>query len=216
MLRVSNREDGRLTYDEFFAMIKDTQSPYTDALFSMIDKNKDGSIDFCEFVQVLGTYCSFTRNDIYRFVFDVFDADGSGAIDEQEFVDMCTKLNASKPVFPGNFKKVMRTFDIDGDGLIDFREFCQLNKRFPLIIAPALLLQDRMQKATLGERKWNDILKNKARQRYIEDYQSRHDGLLPPEDFSLRLYHCCFPRRSTSHYGVKRSSSAKNIPKPEA
>ena len=200
------RKSGHITYEEFFNMIGDKRSPYTDALFAMIDENRDGTIDFNEFVQVLGTYCSFSRNDIYRFIFDVFDKDGSGTIDEQEFIDMCTKLNASTPIFPGSFKKVMQTFDTNGDGLIDFREFCQLNKRYPLINAPALLLQDRMQKATLGETKWTSILKNRARQRYIEEYQARHDGLLPPEDFATRMYYCCFPRRSASHYGVKRTS----------
>ena len=30
------------------------------------------------------TYCMYTRKDILKFVFDVFDKDGSGTIDEKE------------------------------------------------------------------------------------------------------------------------------------
>ena len=80
--------------------------------------------------------------------------DGSGSIDEDEFRRLCSVVNNGKPSFPGNFKRAITEFDRDGDGLIDFEEFQHLNMRYPMLLFPCFRLQDRLQKATLGEQHW--------------------------------------------------------------
>ena len=76
------------TRNEIPELIQDTRSPYTDALFALIDQDGSGSIDFAEFIHVLSTYCMYTREDILQFCFETFDTDGSGAIEEDEFMGM--------------------------------------------------------------------------------------------------------------------------------
>ena len=92
------------------------------------------------------TYCMYTRKDILKFVFDVFDKDGSGTIDEKEFIHLCNTVNNAAPLFPGNFAEAISQFDTNDDGLIDFNEFMELDKRYPLVLFPAFRLQDRMTK----------------------------------------------------------------------
>lgn len=182
---------------EFLEMLDEPRSPFTDALFSLVDVDGSGKIDFSEFIQVLTSYCIYSKTDVLRFAFDIFDVDGSGALDENEFTQMMCAINANNPVFPGNFKKALEQFDINGDGLIDFDEFRRLHKRFPMVLFPAFRLQDRMQKATLGEGKWLSILKAKARSEYIHQYKIEHNGALPPETQCERCFDVVFSSRSS-------------------
>ena len=88
--------------------------------------------------------------------------DGSGAVDEEEFMLLCSSVNAAAPAFPGNFQTALEQFDSNDDGLIDFTEFKELNRRYPMVLFPAFKLQDSMWKHTLGERKWAKIFKGVA------------------------------------------------------
>ena len=177
---------------EFFEFVKETRSPLTDALFQLIDTSGNGLISFNEFVQVTVTYCMYNREEILKFVFDTYDADGSGAIDEEEFMVLCTSVNAAAPSFPGNFQRALEEFDSNDDGLIDFDEFRELNRRYPMILFPAFRLQDRMQRATLGPAKWAKILKTAAKDKSFEEYRRTHDGKLPKAAFGARCGNATF------------------------
>jgi Ca2+-binding EF-hand superfamily protein len=80
---------GNIDADEFFEAIGEARTPFTDKLFAMIDLDHSGTIEFDEFVRVLATYCMFSQEDILRFCFECFDVDGSGSIDEREFIELC-------------------------------------------------------------------------------------------------------------------------------
>jgi len=153
-------QSGIIDSKEFFRMLNEEKSAFTDSLFSFIDLDNSGTITFDEFVRVCATYCMFTREEILQFWFDCYDEDGSGAIDEDEFVELCKAVNNKSPLFPGNFSNALGMFDSNDDGLIDFSEFVELDKRFPLVLYPAFRLQETMQKMTLGERAWTDIFEN--------------------------------------------------------
>ena len=182
-----------IDYDEFFEFIEEPRSPYADALFALIDLDGSGTIDFNEYVQVLSTYCMYGKDEILRFCFETFDKDGSGSIDEQEFIELTKTINNMNPTFPGNFQRALTEFDRNDDGLIDFDEFRELNRRYPLILFPAFRLQDRMQKGTLGERRWGGIMKQQQKNKMIEEYMKKNDGQLPPDTFNTRVYRACCP-----------------------
>ena len=98
---------GTIEAAEFFSMFNEEPSPFTKSLFSFLDLNNSGYIDFDEFVRVCGRYCMYTKHEILRFWFDCYDEDGSGAIDEDEFVELCRAVNNKSPMFPGNFAQVI-------------------------------------------------------------------------------------------------------------
>ena len=171
---------GEIDYNEFFEMIDETRSAYADALFHLIDVDGSGTISFEEMIQVLSTYCMYSKEDILNFCFDTFDKDGSGTIDEEEFMNLCKAVNNANPMFPGNFMRALSEFDRNDDGLIDHDEFRELNKRYPLVLFPAFRLQDSMQKATLGEERWADVHRIMFKKRQVEEYRQTHSGEFPP------------------------------------
>ena len=122
----------------------------------------------------------YSKEDILNFCFDTFDKDGSGTIDEEEFMNLCKAVNNANPMFPGNFTRALQEFDRNDDGLIDHDEFRELNKRYPLILFPAFRLQDAMQKKTLGEARWVSVHRIMFKKKQIEEYRQTHSGEFPP------------------------------------
>ena len=56
--------------EEFFEMLGEARSPFTDALFQLIDLDGSGTIEFEEYVLVCGTYCMYTKEDILKCAFE--------------------------------------------------------------------------------------------------------------------------------------------------
>jgi Ca2+-binding EF-hand superfamily protein len=177
---------GNIDTEEFFEACGEMRSPITDRLFRIIDLDSSGTIEFEEFIRVLATYCMFTKDDILKFCFETFDKDGSNAIDEQEFVELCKHVNNASPTYPGNFKNALENFDVNEDGLIDYNEFIELERRYPLILFPAFRLQDSLQAFSLGSRQWLKIIEEHTRMRKIDEYKALHGGKAPPEPWSRR------------------------------
>lgn len=182
---------GVMEQDEFFKVLDEDKTVFGTALFSLIDDDSSGTLSFEEYVKVLTTYCVFNKKDMLRFIFDVFDTDGSGNLDEDEFIAMCVQINAT-PFFPGNLQKAFGSFDTSGDGLIDFDEFIAIERKYPMLLFPAFHLQDVMQRRTLGQKRWTAILRHKAQHERIEAYKLAHDGELPPEALSKKRPCVCF------------------------
>jgi Ca2+-binding EF-hand superfamily protein len=44
-------------------------------------------------------------------VFDTFDADDSGHLEEAEVCIMLTVINHERPLYPGNFQRMIQEFD---------------------------------------------------------------------------------------------------------
>ena len=142
------------------------------------------------------------RDEILKFCFDTFDVDGSGTIDEKEFIRLCDFVNNGSPIFPGNFKtyetslnfrlskhhRALLQFDVNEDGVIDYQEFIKIYKRFPLVLFPAFRLQDAMQKNSLGERTWIRIIEEYHRAQQREAYRKLHNGKDPPVSCFARIF----------------------------
>jgi hypothetical protein len=86
--------------------------------------------------------------------------------------NICSQVNNSSPAFPSNFRRALQDFDENNDGLIDFGEFCEINRRFPLILFPAFRLQDIMQKQTLGEATWLQIIRENAKRKQKDQFSN--------------------------------------------
>jgi len=86
---------GSIEMSEFFAMLDEPKTPYTDALFKLIDLDGNERIDFDEFVHVCGTYCVFDLDGVLEFVFNAFNTDGTpeGKIYEDEFITMMKAIS---------------------------------------------------------------------------------------------------------------------------
>ena len=50
----------------------------------------------------------YTKEDILKFCFDLFDVDGSNTIDEKEFVELVKCVNNASPMFPETLGKQLQ------------------------------------------------------------------------------------------------------------
>ena len=80
----------------------------------------------------------------------------------------------------------MRSWFIE-DGLIDYGEFLEIERRYPLVLFPAFRLQDRMQKMSMGEKEWLEIVRSAAEEKRVEEYKATHGGRAPPEPLAKKL-----------------------------
>uniref|UniRef100_A0A7S1GEX5 EF-hand domain-containing protein n=1 Tax=Bicosoecida sp. CB-2014 TaxID=1486930 RepID=A0A7S1GEX5_9STRA len=204
--------EGEMDFDEFFELLGEERTPFTDAVFTLLhakeshviilDPEKErlraeetgqparrvaGALSFDDFLQLCIIYCRYSRDDILMFAFQAFDRDGSGVIDEDEFIELCATVNNMNPTFPGNFKRAMEEFDKNEDGMIDFEEFCSLNRRYPLVLFPAFRLQDALQRESLSEQVWVEVGARNTAEREIDRYKRAHGGKYPVPPLKERV-----------------------------
>ena len=85
-------------------------------VFSNLDLDNSGEISYNEFLTSVIDSQKILTEDRLKKAFDMFDKDGSGALD----------LDEIKVYFGGNdklWKKVIKEIDLNGDGQVDFEEF---------------------------------------------------------------------------------------------
>ena len=59
-----------------------------------------------------------------------------------------------------------------------------------MVLFPAFRLQDKMQKYTLGKRRWNVILRERKLIRDVLRYRRTHGGAMPPEPVTAKIKRC--------------------------
>jgi len=97
--------------------------------FSAFDVNKDGQINFKEFVTGLSVVQKGTMEERLKFLFNAYDTDGSGTLTPDEVFNIFKASLASKgqPVDNEEITKMVnecfRQIDVNNDGEINFEEF---------------------------------------------------------------------------------------------
>ena len=72
--------------NEFFELLKDTRTSFTDKLFRFLGINiRKKTLQFHEFVVICAVYCVFTKEDILQFCYESYDNDNSGLLNINEF-----------------------------------------------------------------------------------------------------------------------------------
>jgi len=158
---------GVVDLDEFFEHLCEEKTPFATQLFTLIDENASGEIDFNEFLVGLWNICTFDEESMLRFAFDLVDADGSGFVDADEMEGMIKGVHGSKydkKLFL-HTKKVLKQYDANGDNQFSFDEFKKCHKKLPLLFMPAFSLMNKMQTEFYGHDFWKSAAKARNRDR---------------------------------------------------
>jgi len=95
-------------------------------LFKAIDANGNGVIDYSEFIAVFAEHHLFKTEKYLRMVFERFDLDKNGKINQQEL----RKLLSGGSLVPiDQVDKIIQQADTDGDGELDYQEVLRYIKQ---------------------------------------------------------------------------------------
>lgn len=120
---------GTITTKELGVVMRSLgQSPTEAELQDMItevDLNKDGIIDFKEFLNLMAKKMKETDSEEeLRDAFKVFDKDGNGFISAAELRHVMTNLG--EKLTDDEVDKMIKEADTDGDGQVDYGEFVKM------------------------------------------------------------------------------------------
>ena len=110
-------------------------------VIDVLDKNKDGSISFFEFVHGLNSLSAGASNEEkLRFAFQIYDMNNDGYISNGELFTVLKMMVGNNLTDVQLQQLVDRTIikgDTDHDGMLSFDEFCNVSKyiqRLPILM----------------------------------------------------------------------------------
>ncbi|XP_018115905.1 lysophosphatidylcholine acyltransferase 2 isoform X2 [Xenopus laevis] len=120
---------GRIGIEEFARHLKLPVSDVLQELFSLFDRNKDGTIDFREYVIGMAILCNpANTEETIKMAFKLFDVDEDESITEVEFSSL---LQSSLGVPDLDVSKLFRDMDADNSGKISYEEFRNFSLNHP-------------------------------------------------------------------------------------
>uniref|UniRef100_A0A8D0GQM3 EF-hand domain-containing protein n=1 Tax=Sphenodon punctatus TaxID=8508 RepID=A0A8D0GQM3_SPHPU len=107
---------------------------YIEQMFRTFDMNKDGYIDFMEYVAALSLVLRGKMEQKLRWYFKLYDVDGNGCIDRHELLNIIKAIRAIKgcnhETGAEEFtNRVFDKIDINGDGELSLEEFVEGAKK---------------------------------------------------------------------------------------
>ncbi|KAM5138502.1 lysophosphatidylcholine acyltransferase 2 isoform 1-T1 [Mantella aurantiaca] len=112
---------GRIGIEEFASHLKLPVSDVLRELFALFDRNRDGTIDFREYIIGIAILCNPSNSEeTIQMAFKLFDVDRDGSITEDEFSSL---LRCSLGVPDLEVSKLFQDMDADKSGMITYEEF---------------------------------------------------------------------------------------------
>jgi Ca2+-binding EF-hand superfamily protein len=162
-------QSNELDLDEFYRHFKLTRTPFADRVFSIMDENGSGEIDFREFVCCIWNYCSYDMRSLVKFAFSLMDLDGGGALDKSEVLNLIKQVYGDNSEGSSRVTRVMQLIDGDGDGTVSFEEFVEFNRKYPVMLFPAFKMQQTLREKVFGFDFWEEQM---LRRRKMEGARS--------------------------------------------
>lgn len=123
-VQLDTNKDGKLQYEEVLAGYEqfygDMAKDEVDRIFSLVDVDNSGEIDFSEFVTATVDKGKLLQEEKLRAAFGYYDSDGSGSISTDEIKEV---LGVGKQISEEVWLQVLNEVDQDGNGEVDFDEF---------------------------------------------------------------------------------------------
>ncbi len=127
-----NNGDGEISPTELedilkiFASSFDLSESYLRQIIEDLDVDKNGKIEFGDFLELMSSLAPSTRRDTnedqeLKYAFEKIDSDGSGFITMVELKDLLVKTNQYLDDF--EIEDIIDHFDVDRDGKLDYDEF---------------------------------------------------------------------------------------------
>lgn len=149
---------GLVTLERFHTFYQLECTPFTEKVFSVMDIDHSGKINFNEYVISTWNYLSCDMDVLTAFAFSLFDIDDSKTLEPDEIQQMVSM------VYGGTLTRVANVLEkLDAlrneKGLIERPEFIKFSRRYPLLLFPAFAMQQALRRSIMGEAYWEKIEK---------------------------------------------------------
>nr|XP_011758699.1 NADPH oxidase 5 [Macaca nemestrina] len=130
-------EDGEISLQEFKSALHVKESFFAERFFAIFDSDRSGTITLQELQEALALLIHGSPMDKLKFLFQVYDIDGSGSIDPDELrtvLQSCLRESAISLPDEKLDQLTLALFesaDTDGNGAITFEELRDELQRFP-------------------------------------------------------------------------------------
>lgn len=119
--KIDNDHSGTISIGEFMAFFDVYPTPFGERVFSIMDTDLSGKLDFVEFIGSVLNYCSYDARQLMQYAFTIFDGDESGILDMAEVNQLVEYVYGDK--LDDKVKTILKGLDKNGDGTISFAEF---------------------------------------------------------------------------------------------
>ena len=121
------RKDGQILYEELKQGLVQLKTDHINDeeiynLFKTIDVDKNGKIDYTEFLAATLQKKNYLKIERLYEAFCLFDKDGSGKITKEELMRVLQVDKSQEK----EIEKIIKEADKDGDGVINYKEFLEL------------------------------------------------------------------------------------------
>jgi len=121
------KKDGQISYDELKKGLKELNCQrITDEelceLFKSIDVDKNGKIDYTEFLAASMQKKMYLKEERLYEAFCNFDLDGCGKITKKELMSVLK----AEPNQESEFENIIKSIDKNGEGSINYKEFLEM------------------------------------------------------------------------------------------
>tara|TARA_Y100001934_G_C12357107_1_gene778713 strand:- start:796 stop:2283 length:1488 start_codon:yes stop_codon:yes gene_type:complete len=130
-------KDQLIDIDEFRNGLELSNKQICDRLFTIFDKDGNGTIDYSEFMDTIKSMIVGSNKDKIRFAFQLHDLDNSGSIDRNELKILIKQSFAENRLEYDDFQldllvdEFFDRADKDKSGTIDYNEFLEIANDYP-------------------------------------------------------------------------------------
>lgn len=129
--QLDSNKDGKLQYDELLVGYTDffgaeLAQGEVDRIFELVDVDKNGEIEFSEFVTATVSRDKLLQDEKLRQAFRVYDKDDSGSISCDEIKET---LGVGKRISEAAWNEIVKEVDANGDGEVSFEEFKEMMRK---------------------------------------------------------------------------------------
>eukprot|EP01112_Ceratiomyxa_fruticulosa_P016066 TRINITY_DN481_c0_g1_i1.p1 TRINITY_DN481_c0_g1~~TRINITY_DN481_c0_g1_i1.p1 ORF type:complete len:192 (+),score=37.03 TRINITY_DN481_c0_g1_i1:122-697(+) len=125
--RLDKEEKGSISTEEFMAIPELSMNPLKTRIIQVIDSDKDGLVNFKQFVRSLNVFHPQTpRSEKIKFMFQVYDIDGDGVVSRKELTQILRMMVGTylpEENIQTAVDHTMEVADPSGKGVITFENF---------------------------------------------------------------------------------------------
>lgn len=125
--------DGEISKNEFMDIVRVNSKVNTldlEVICTYLDTNKNGVIDYTEFIAGCLIRDSFTKEEWYKLTFDYFDHLHTGYITPESLKESLSGGDLAVNIPKSEIESIINQADLNHDRKIDFDEFCHLMRSY--------------------------------------------------------------------------------------